>query len=159
MDSGCKFRGTAGIEYWKPQSGEAFERRSIWVWGLGSLTVDSQRSLFQRSTGHLLQHFSLALNIYFTIQEERQEDFLLCHYDSSLLLTNSSKIIYRSNIKGKTFSLKFFSWLLLHCCVLGMCVKIEEKGMLMCFIWSFIWGLLAIFKLNLNKRPQEFKPD
>lgn len=78
MDSGCRFRGTAGIEYWKPQCGEAFEQKSISVWGLGSVTVDSQRCLFQRSTAHLLQHLSLALNIYFTIQEERQEDFL-CH--------------------------------------------------------------------------------
>lgn len=160
MDSGCRFRGTAEIEYWKPQCGEAFEQRSISVWGLGSITVDSQRGLFQRSTAHLLQHLSLALSIYFTIQEERQEDFL-CH---NIMIPPSywpaqAKLFAGLIERAKLSHYNFFSWLPLHCCVFGMCVKIEQKGMLMCFIWSFIWGLLAVFKLNLNRRPQEFKPD
>lgn len=96
MGSSCNFRGTLRIEYWKPQSREAFE------FELWDLLLWIPRDVHSRGLWDIFLPSILRQAV-----EETGEGFF-CHaiVISPFLSTNSRKSIDGINRKGKTSSLE-----------------------------------------------------
>lgn len=73
------------------------------------------------------------------------------HYDSSLLLTNSSKIICRSNRKGKTFSLNFFLAPIPLLCIWNVCQNRKKRDADV-FYLVFHLRLASYFQTELKEK-------
>lgn len=134
----AKFRGAARIEYWKPQSAEAFESE---VWDLLPWLM---------SIAGVCSTYLLPSVLHFATQEKRRKGFLCRVVMIPLFILTSSKLFVEL-IEGARLSIwdAFLFCLLLHSCTFGMYVEIEKMDADM-FSLLFHLGIAGYLQTELK---------